>query len=175
MITNDHLLAGPYALDAIDGDELNAFEDHLDDCATCTLEVSGFRETASLLAQAVAQPVPSGLLNRVMAEVRTTPQLPPLPAPSTEVTADTGPRSLPTPPNDVEPEADHGHAEPESDQPDNVVPFRSRILTRTPSIKRMKEAFGFDPKIGIKDALRKSIDFFVEEHKALEKVVETEG
>jgi len=49
------------------------------------------------------------------------------------------------------------------------------VLTRTPSIKRMREAFGFDPKVGIKDALRKSIDFFVEEHKALEKVVETEG
>ncbi|NTV76299.1 bifunctional UDP-4-keto-pentose/UDP-xylose synthase [Geothrix sp. 21YS21S-2] len=49
------------------------------------------------------------------------------------------------------------------------------VLVRTPSIRRMRETFGFDPKIGIKEALRKAIDFFVEEHKAMEKIVETEG
>jgi UDP-4-amino-4-deoxy-L-arabinose formyltransferase/UDP-glucuronic acid dehydrogenase (UDP-4-keto-hexauronic acid decarboxylating) len=48
------------------------------------------------------------------------------------------------------------------------------VLVRTPSIRRMQETFGFQPKIGIKEALRKAIDFFVEEHKAMEKIVETE-
>jgi UDP-4-amino-4-deoxy-L-arabinose formyltransferase/UDP-glucuronic acid dehydrogenase (UDP-4-keto-hexauronic acid decarboxylating) len=48
------------------------------------------------------------------------------------------------------------------------------VLVRTPSIRRMQEAFGFQPKVGIKEALRKSLDFFVEEHKAMEKIVETE-
>jgi hypothetical protein len=49
------------------------------------------------------------------------------------------------------------------------------VLVRTPSIKRMQETFGFQPKVGIKEALRRAIDFFVEEHKAMERVVETEA
>jgi nucleoside-diphosphate-sugar epimerase len=49
------------------------------------------------------------------------------------------------------------------------------VMRRTPSIKRMQETFGFQPKVSMKESLRKAIDFFVEEHKALEKVVETEG
>ena len=49
------------------------------------------------------------------------------------------------------------------------------VTRRTPSIKRMQDAFGFNPKIGIKESLRITIDFFLEEHKALEKIVETEG
>ena len=48
------------------------------------------------------------------------------------------------------------------------------VMRRTPSIRRMRETFGFDPKIGMKDALRKALDFFVEEHKAMERVEETE-
>ena len=49
------------------------------------------------------------------------------------------------------------------------------VMRRTPSIKRMQETFGFAPKVDMKTALRKAMDFFVEEHKAMEKVVETEG
>ncbi len=49
------------------------------------------------------------------------------------------------------------------------------VMRRTPSIKRMQEAFGFDPKVDMKSSLRKAIDFFVEEHKAMEKVVDSEG
>lgn len=49
------------------------------------------------------------------------------------------------------------------------------VMRRTPSIKRMQETFGFAPKVGMKESLKKAIDFFVEEHKALEKIVETEG
>ena len=49
------------------------------------------------------------------------------------------------------------------------------VMRRTPSIRRMQETFGFAPKVEMKAALRKAMDFFVEEHKAMEKVVETEG
>ena len=49
------------------------------------------------------------------------------------------------------------------------------VMRRTPSIRRMQETFGFAPKVDMKVALRKAMDFFVEEHKAMEKVVETEG
>ncbi len=49
------------------------------------------------------------------------------------------------------------------------------VMRRTPSIRRMQETFGFNPKVDIKDALRKAIDFFVEEHKAMSKVVDPEG
>ena len=49
------------------------------------------------------------------------------------------------------------------------------VMRRTPSIRRMQETFGFDPQIGMQVALRKAMDFFVEEHKAMERVEETEG
>ncbi len=49
------------------------------------------------------------------------------------------------------------------------------VARRTPSIKRMQQTFGFQPKVSMKESLKKAIDFFVEEHKALEKVVETEN
>ncbi|MDP1831892.1 MAG: bifunctional UDP-4-keto-pentose/UDP-xylose synthase [Geothrix sp.] len=49
------------------------------------------------------------------------------------------------------------------------------VARRTPSIKRMQGAFGFEPKVSMRDSLKKTMDFFVEEHKAQEKVVETEG
>ena len=48
------------------------------------------------------------------------------------------------------------------------------VLVRTPSIKRMQETFGYQPKVGIREALRKALDFFAEENKAMEKIEETE-
>ena len=48
------------------------------------------------------------------------------------------------------------------------------VMRRTPSIRRMRETFGFNPKVGIKESLKKAINFFVEEHKSMEKVVEPE-
>ncbi len=48
------------------------------------------------------------------------------------------------------------------------------VLTRTPSIRRLTETFGFDPRIGMRDALRKSLDFFVEEHRNMTRIEETE-
>lgn len=46
------------------------------------------------------------------------------------------------------------------------------VLTRTPSIARMRESFGFDPKIGMKASLAKSLDFFLEEYAAMEQVAD---
>jgi UDP-4-amino-4-deoxy-L-arabinose formyltransferase/UDP-glucuronic acid dehydrogenase (UDP-4-keto-hexauronic acid decarboxylating) len=49
------------------------------------------------------------------------------------------------------------------------------VAHRTPSIKRMQSTFGFEPKVSMKDSLKKAMDFFVEEHKLLERIVETEN
>jgi len=43
------------------------------------------------------------------------------------------------------------------------------VLHRTPSIRRMREAFGFDPKIGMKEALSRTLDFFLKEFEAMEQ------
>ena len=48
------------------------------------------------------------------------------------------------------------------------------VSRRTPSIVRMRETFGFSPKVGMEESLKKAMDFFVEEHKSLEKIIETE-
>ena len=45
-----HELTAPYALDALDGREASAFEDHLRHCEDCREEVAMLRVTASLLA-----------------------------------------------------------------------------------------------------------------------------
>ncbi len=46
------------------------------------------------------------------------------------------------------------------------------VLTRTPAIKRMQDTFGFDPKMGMKESLSKSLDFFLKEYEAMEQVEE---
>lgn len=46
------------------------------------------------------------------------------------------------------------------------------IARRTPSIRRMQEAFAFSPKVEMEASLKKAMDFFIEEHKSLEMVVE---
>lgn len=75
-----HPLTGAYALDAVDGPEREAFEDHLRRCQPCDNEVRGLAETATSLALAVAEPPPASLRTRVMAATAVTRQLPPLPA-----------------------------------------------------------------------------------------------
>jgi anti-sigma-K factor RskA len=65
------VLAAPYALDALDGEERAAFEAHLAQCAQCRAEVASFREVAARLAMTapVAEPSPA-LRDRVLAEAR---------------------------------------------------------------------------------------------------------
>ncbi|MET9338709.1 anti-sigma factor [Nonomuraea sp. NPDC004354] len=74
-----HMLAGAYALDAIDDElERRRFEAHLDGCADCAHEVRGLAETAARLGQATAATPPPELKSRVMAEIGQVRQLPPV-------------------------------------------------------------------------------------------------
>lgn len=73
-----HTLTGAYALGALDDAEIRAVEAHLVLCAECAQEVRSFRETAARLADGVRAVPPPALRARVLAEVRSTPQLPPL-------------------------------------------------------------------------------------------------
>ena len=49
-----HTLTGAYATDALDADERGAFEQHLESCGSCRLEVAELRATAARLAVATS-------------------------------------------------------------------------------------------------------------------------
>ena len=69
-----HLLTGAYAADALSAGESRAFEEHLDGCASCALEVRELQATASLLGAAAAEAPPSSLKATVLSQARVTPQ-----------------------------------------------------------------------------------------------------
>jgi anti-sigma-K factor RskA len=94
MMVDDHLLAGAYALGSLDPSEATAFEAHLMECPDCRNEVAELTDTAAALALAVPAPVSDPLFERVMAQVRTTPQLPAL-RPPDEPSAPAGGRVIP--------------------------------------------------------------------------------
>jgi anti-sigma-K factor RskA len=58
------VLLGAYALDAVDGDERTAFEEHLETCPRCRSELDGLREVAGALGNSV-EPPPEGLWSRI--------------------------------------------------------------------------------------------------------------
>lgn len=68
-----HTLIAAYALDAVDADEREAFEQHLASCEECREDVDGLRRTVLRLADSAAVPPPERLRDRVLAEVRVTP------------------------------------------------------------------------------------------------------
>jgi anti-sigma-K factor RskA len=71
MEPNLHELAAGYALDALDDEELAAFEHHLVECEQCAADVETFRETAALLAHAEEGPEPRPeLRQRLLEEAR---------------------------------------------------------------------------------------------------------
>ena len=73
-----HLLAGAYALDALDpGAELTRFTRHLQRCQSCASEVRGFREVATAMAFAATAEAPAAMRERVMTAAARTRQLPP--------------------------------------------------------------------------------------------------
>ncbi|RSD13615.1 anti-sigma factor [Amycolatopsis eburnea] len=79
MTTADvHILAGAYALEAVDDLERAAFVRHLSECSACADEVAGFRETAALLGTAAAASPDDDFRRRVLVEISQTRQLPPL-------------------------------------------------------------------------------------------------
>jgi anti-sigma factor RsiW len=66
-----HELSAAYALDALDGDELRAYEAHLAGCERCREDVASFRETAAALAYDI-QPLepPEELERRILKAAR---------------------------------------------------------------------------------------------------------
>jgi anti-sigma-K factor RskA len=81
MSDDMHLLAGAYALDALDDDEeRDRFERHLSACDTCRNEVGEFRQAAASLASAVAETAPRGLRSSVLQAVDHTRQVSVLPS-----------------------------------------------------------------------------------------------
>lgn len=67
-----HDLVGAYALDALEADEVDAFELHLSECPKCRAELREHRETAALLAHAGAA-APAGVWDRIAAELEDAP------------------------------------------------------------------------------------------------------
>ncbi|WP_033292334.1 anti-sigma factor [Amycolatopsis jejuensis] len=90
-----HTLAGAYALDALSEVERAQFRRHLEQCEACAQEVRELRETAARLGAAMDEQPPSGLKDRVLAEMRTTRQLPPRSEPDEPGERTRGPRRWP--------------------------------------------------------------------------------
>src|SRR5437667_9599659 len=66
-----HELSAAYALDALDGDDLQTYETHLAGCEQCREDVASFRATASALAYDVdLPPLPETLEHRIVAAAR---------------------------------------------------------------------------------------------------------
>jgi anti-sigma-K factor RskA len=57
-------LLASFALDAVDGDECLALEEHLADCPRCRAELDGHREVAAALGNSV-EPLPEGLWSNI--------------------------------------------------------------------------------------------------------------
>ena len=88
MEADVHELSAGYALDALDPEEREAFEEHLAGCPECQQELTEFWDVAGALAVAADGPAPSPeLRERILTEVRAerqnvvplTPQRRPLP------------------------------------------------------------------------------------------------
>ncbi len=78
MTTDLHMLTGAYALDALDPDERSSFQGHMASCESCREEVAGLQATGAMLGLAAAVAPDDAFGRRVMAQVRTTRQQPPL-------------------------------------------------------------------------------------------------
>jgi anti-sigma-K factor RskA len=66
-----HELSAAYALDALDADERQAFEEHLARCEECRESVAAFHDTAASLAHGVeARQPPASLRSRILDEAR---------------------------------------------------------------------------------------------------------
>jgi len=66
-----HELSAAYALDALDGDELRAYEAHLAGCERCREDVASFQATAAGLAHDVdLPPLPETLEHRILDAAR---------------------------------------------------------------------------------------------------------
>lgn len=80
-----HALSGAYAVDALDDQERELFEQHLAGCSACQAEIASLREAASLLPETAYAAPPPALRDRVLSEIGKVRPLPPLPAQETVV------------------------------------------------------------------------------------------
>lgn len=69
MTEDLHTYAGLYALDAIDGEVLTEFEQHLSTCTSCQQEVREFRATASRLGSSMSVAPPPALRDSVLTAI----------------------------------------------------------------------------------------------------------
>lgn len=72
-----HTLTGAYAVDAVTGEEREAFESHLADCPSCAQEVRELTATAEVLGRAASRTPPPELKERVLRQIATVRQEPP--------------------------------------------------------------------------------------------------
>jgi anti-sigma-K factor RskA len=72
-----HALGGAYVLDAVDDLERAAFDRHLAECDTCTVEVAEYRETVTRLADGAWSVPPPRMREQVLARAGATPQVAP--------------------------------------------------------------------------------------------------
>jgi anti-sigma-K factor RskA len=86
-----HALSGAYAVDALDDDERQQFEEHLEVCPECRAEVRTFCETAALIAGTQAETPPPSLRASVLSGIGSVRPLPP------ETTPDATPDDAPDP------------------------------------------------------------------------------
>ena len=90
-----HLLAGAYALGALDEAERDAFERHLADCESCAVEVAEFRATGARLALAASRTPPPELKRQVLARIaevhQDAPEVTPEAAPAVAPEVEAGP------------------------------------------------------------------------------------
>lgn len=77
--SNPHALTGAYALDALDGEELAAFQAHLAQCDSCPIEVAELQATVTRLSALLERTPPASLRDRVLQAANQTAQLPPPP------------------------------------------------------------------------------------------------
>jgi len=78
-----HALSGAYAVDALDDQERELFEQHLAGCSACQAEIISLREAASLLPETSYAAPPPALRDRVLADIGKVRPLPPLPVQET--------------------------------------------------------------------------------------------
>ncbi len=84
-----HALSGAYAIDALDADEREIFEEHLAGCDECRREVASLQEAGALLGVDRAVAPPLDLRARVLADIAAVRPLPPVVTPdfSSDVTS----------------------------------------------------------------------------------------
>ena len=66
-----HELTAGYALDALDPDDRERYEEHLATCESCREELQGFWQVSSALAHAAGGPAPpASLRERILEQAR---------------------------------------------------------------------------------------------------------